>query len=583
MTHSTPQATTATPQTDAPIQPTEQIAHQQEPSFADLNLAKPILEALTKAGYTHPTPIQAQAIPPSLAGRDLLLSAQTGSGKTAAFVLPILHRLASDKSDNKKAIKAVILTPTRELALQVQDSIRTYSDRLRGIFSVPLVGGADYRGQIRALTKGVQIVVATPGRFIDHLQSGRIDLSQLDVLVLDEADRMLDMGFSEDIDTILKATPNTRQTIMSSATWDGAVGKIAEGFTTNPERIAIKVQSAHIDESVYFCDDFSHKNAVLRRLLESGEITQAVIFTSTKLSTERLADDLCGYGYNARYLHGDLPQGKRNRIVSDVKAGKCQFLIATDVAARGIDIATISHVINYDLPRQAEDYVHRIGRSGRAGRSGVAYNLCSIDDKNLLSAINRYLSRTMTISAIEGLEPVKNTGLKSDRYGDTRKKSTKNSRFKGGGKSRFDDRKTDGYRTQRTSDSNPRRTRDDRANRSNDKSFNGNDKSFNASRTGSSFGERATSGRFDNKPYAKKDNGFKDRNFKDNGFKGSNFKESGFKSRAFDSKSFKDKPFKDQKDKSFGDFKSKPKGEFRAKKQPSESVFHTKKRRFGDE
>lgn len=606
-------------------------------TFDTLGLACPILSALKSAGYTTPTPIQAQAIPLAIDGKDLLLSAQTGSGKTAAFVLPILHKLASDTTTDKKApiqTRAVILTPTRELAMQVQDNVRKYANALRGVFSVPLVGGTSYTGQIRALKKGVQIIIATPGRFIDHLNSGRIDLSCVDTLVLDEADRMLDMGFSDDINTIVDAMPDTRQTVMSSATWDGMVGKIAQNYTNNPTKIAIEVESAHIEESVFFCDDFHHKNAILADILNNPEITQAVIFTATKRSTEELAERLNTLGHKSHYLHGDLPQGKRNRIVSDIKSKKAKLLIATDVAARGIDIAGISHVINYDLPRQAEDYVHRIGRSGRAGRSGVAYNLCSIDDKNLLSAINRYLSRTMTISAIEGLEPVKNTGLKSDRYGDTRKKSTKNSRFKGGGKSRFDDRKTDGYRTQRTSDSNPRRTRDtdsqsrfdnknrfktfdsnnqphsdryysrdDRANRSNDKSFNGNDKSFNASRTGSSFGERATSGRFDNKPYAKKDNGFKDRNFKDNGFKdngfkGSNFKESGFKesrfkesgvkesgfkSRAFDSKSFKDKPFKDQKDKSFGDFKSKPKGEFRAKKQPSESVFHTKKRRFGDE
>lgn len=555
-------------------------------TFDTLGLARPILSALKSAGYTTPTPIQAQAIPLAIDGKDLLLSAQTGSGKTAAFVLPILHKLASDTTTDKKApiqTRAVILTPTRELAMQVQDNVRKYANALRGVFSVPLVGGTSYTGQIRALKKGVQIIIATPGRFIDHLNSGRIDLSCVDTLVLDEADRMLDMGFSDDINTIVDAMPDTRQTVMSSATWDGMVGKIAQNYTNNPTKIAIEVESAHIEESVFFCDDFHHKNAILADILNNPEITQAVIFTATKRSTEELAERLNTLGHKSHYLHGDLPQGKRNRIVSDIKSKKAKLLIATDVAARGIDIAGISHVINYDLPRQAEDYVHRIGRSGRAGRSGVAYNLCSIDDKNLLSAINRYLSRTMTISAIEGLEPVKNTGLKSDRYGDTRKKSTKNSRFKGGGKSRFDDRKTDGYRTQRTSDSNPRRTRDDRANRSNDKSFNGNDKSFNASRTGSSFGERATSGRFDNKPYAKKDNGFKDRNFKDNGFKGSNFKESGFKSRAFDSKSFKDKPFKDQKDKSFGDFKSKPKGEFRAKKQPSESVFHTKKRRFGDE
>lgn len=386
-------------------------------TFADLGLAKPILGALQSAGYVYPTPIQAQAIPPSMAGQDLLLSAQTGSGKTAAFVLPILDRLAKSKSQasysnqvkpSPKGVSAVILTPTRELALQVHDSVRRYGGHLKNIFSVVLVGGAPYGGQIRALKKGVQIIVATPGRFIDHLNDGRINLDDLQTLVLDEADRMLDMGFSDAISTILTATPNDRQTIMSSATWDGQVGKIAESFTTNPKRVAIKVESAHIEESVYFCDDFRHKNDILYQVLNNPNIDQAVIFASTKMSTEKLANDLVEKGYKARYLHGDLPQGKRNRIVADVKAGKCQFLVATDVAARGIDIASISHVVNYDLPRQAEDYVHRIGRCGRAGRTGTAINLCSVDDRSQFFAINRYLGREMVVDVLAGLEPKRN-------------------------------------------------------------------------------------------------------------------------------------------------------------------------------
>ena len=378
--------------------------------FSDLGLHKGIIKALTKSGYTTPTPIQAQAIPHALNGRDLLLSAQTGSGKTAAFVLPVLDKM-SRLPKLEKHIHALILTPTRELALQVHDSVRRYGDGMRGMFSVPLVGGAPYGGQLRALRKGVQVIVATPGRLIDHMREGRIDLSGLDMLILDEADRMLDMGFADDIKEILENTPSTRQTVMSSATWDGAVGKIAESFTTNPERVSIKVESAHIDESVYFCDDFNHKNEILLEVLNNPEIKQAVIFTATKLSTEKLADTLNEVGYKARYLHGDLPQGKRNRIVGDMKSGKCDLLIATDVAARGIDISAISHVVNYDLPRQVEDYVHRIGRCGRAGRTGVAVNLCSLDDNKQLANINRYLKRDMTTATIEGLEPRRNFGI----------------------------------------------------------------------------------------------------------------------------------------------------------------------------
>lgn len=375
-------------------------------TFADLDIAKPILTALDRSGYTNPTPIQAQAIPFALAGRDLLLSAQTGSGKTAAFVIPLLDRLSRATSFDKLT-KALILTPTRELAQQVHDSVRTYSHDMRGLFCVPLVGGAPYNGQIRALNKGVQVIVATPGRLLDHIKAGRVDLSNLEVLVLDEADRMLDMGFADDISDILKAAPTNRQTVMCSATWDGPVGKIAASFTKNPERVSIKVESAHIDETVYYCDDFNHKNKILDKIVCQPEMEQIIIFAATKRSTEKLAKQLQDDGHKASFLHGDLPQSKRNRIVQDLRNGKCKILVATDVAARGLDVPALSHVINYDLPRQTEDYVHRIGRCGRAGRTGVAISLCSMDDRPQLNNINRYLNRKMEVSVIEGMEPKK--------------------------------------------------------------------------------------------------------------------------------------------------------------------------------
>ncbi|MES1964708.1 DEAD/DEAH box helicase [Psychrobacter sp. AH5] len=375
-------------------------------TFADLDIAKPILTALDRSGYTNPTPIQAQAIPFALAGRDLLLSAQTGSGKTAAFVIPLLDRLSRATSFDKLT-KALILTPTRELAQQVHDSVRTYSHDMRGLFCVPLVGGAPYNGQIRALNKGVQVIVATPGRLLDHIKAGRVDLSNLEVLVLDEADRMLDMGFADDISDILKAAPTNRQTVMCSATWDGPVGKIAASFTKNPERVSIKVESAHIEETVYYCDDFNHKNKILDKIVCQPEMEQIIIFAATKRSTEKLAKQLQDDGHKASFLHGDLPQSKRNRIVQDLRNGKCKILVATDVAARGLDVPALSHVINYDLPRQTEDYVHRIGRCGRAGRTGVAISLCSMDDRPQLNNINRYLNRKMEVSVIEGMEPKK--------------------------------------------------------------------------------------------------------------------------------------------------------------------------------
>ena len=405
--------------TEATAPPSDD-ANPSENGFTALGLSGSLLKSIVATGYTTPTPIQARAIPAALAGRDLLLSAQTGSGKTAAFVLPILHQLselqAKEKAAEKsasgkrgrqqpKVVQALILTPTRELANQVQDSIRRYGSAMKDLYSVPLVGGAAYSGQIRALKKGVQIIVATPGRLLDHINAQRVNLSDLTMLVLDEADRMLDMGFADDINAILQATPAHRQTIMSSATWDGPVGKIAESFTKDPERINIKVETAHIDEKVYFCDNFDHKNKLLEQLICDPERGQAIIFTATKRSSEEVAERLQQWEHKACYLHGDLPQSKRNRIVSDLRSGKFDIVVATDVAARGLDLPNITHVFNYDLPRQVEDYVHRIGRSGRAGRTGIAINLCSRDDRRQFGNIARYLKRDINEAQVEGLEP----------------------------------------------------------------------------------------------------------------------------------------------------------------------------------
>ena len=433
---------TDTPNTDTNNQAaTTDATDEDQITFAELDIAKPILTALDRSGYTNPTPIQAQAIPFALAGRDLLLSAQTGSGKTAAFVIPVLDRLSRATSFDKLT-KALILTPTRELAQQVHDSVRTYSKDMRGLFCVPLVGGAPYNGQITALKKGVQVIVATPGRLLDHINAGRVDLSSLEILVLDEADRMLDMGFADDISDILRAAPIDRQTIMCSATWDGPVGKIAASFTKNPERVSIKVESAHIEEKVYYCDDFDHKNRLLDKIVCQQDMEQIIIFAATKRSTEKLAKQLQEAGHKASFLHGDLPQSKRNRIVQDLRNGKVKILVATDVAARGLDIPAILHVINYDLPRQTEDYVHRIGRCGRAGRTGIAISLCSMDDRPQLNAINRYLDRKMEVSVIEGMEP-KKTYVPSENKGNGRGRGR--GRSSGGGNGQGRGRAGGGY------------------------------------------------------------------------------------------------------------------------------------------
>lgn len=493
-------------------------------AFELLGLAPVLLKSIAATGYTTPTPIQAQAIPAAMNGRDLLLSAQTGSGKTAAFVLPILHNLDQDtqtgKKNNTPKVKALILTPTRELAHQVGDSIRKYGSSMRGLFSVPLVGGAAYSGQIRALKKGVQIIVATPGRLLDHINAGRVDLSQLEMLVLDEADRMLDMGFADDIEAILKATPANRQTIMSSATWDGPVGKIAESFTDNPERISIKVETAHIDESVYFCDNFDHKNKLMEQLLCDPERGQAIVFTATKRSSEELAERLQEWGHKACYLHGDLPQSKRNRIVADLRSGKYDIVVATDVAARGLDLPNITHVFNYDLPRQVEDYVHRIGRSGRAGRTGIAINLCSRDDRRQFGNIMRYLKRDIQESTVEGLEPrfvEKFDGRGRDGQNRGRGRSGERGGNRFGGRSdsrsgnRFDSRSDNrGDKPRFSRDDRPQRGRDERdGNRDNRSSDSRHDNRFERSASSNDrfkadkprFGDNQ---RFDDKPFAKK-------------------------------------------------------------------------------
>ena len=376
--------------------------------FSSLGLGQEIVSALIEQGYENPTPIQAAAIPKALAGHDLLAAAQTGTGKTAAFMLPSLERLkrfaTASTSPAMHPVRMLVLTPTRELADQIDQNTAAYIKNLPLRHTV-LFGGMNMDKQTADLRAGCEIVVATVGRLLDHVQQKNIRLDKVEIVVLDEADRMLDMGFADDLGAIIDALPENRQTIMSSATWDGAVGKIAARYTREPERISIKVESAHIEEKVYFCDDQGHKNRILEHLVTDPDMGQTIIFAATKRSSEEIADSLRDNGHRARFLHGDLPQVKRNRIVEDLRKGKCDILVATDVAARGIDIPAISHVINYDLPRQVEDYVHRIGRSGRAGRSGVAINLCSLADRSQLSAITRYLERKIDEHRIEGMEP----------------------------------------------------------------------------------------------------------------------------------------------------------------------------------
>ena len=377
-------------------------------NFSELGLNPLILKAVEATGYTVPTDVQAQAVPAALAGADLLVSAQTGSGKTAAFMLPSLSRIAEPSTVKGYGPRVLVLTPTRELAMQVEKAAATYGRELRKLRTVSLVGGAPYGPQLKQLSQAVDIVVATPGRLMDHMERGKIDFDRLEVLILDEADRMLDMGFIDDIQMIVARTPKTRQTLLFSATLDGVVGKLARELTRDAQRIEVARKEdpeAKIDQKLHFFDDSMHKMRLLDALVRDTAIQQAVVFTATKAGAEELTDELRDRGFLAEALHGDMPQHKRTRTLDRVRNGRVQFLVATDVAARGIDVAGISHVINYDPPRQAEDYVHRIGRTGRAGRSGIAVTLVGFKERHLVRNIERYTGQNIEVATIPGLEP----------------------------------------------------------------------------------------------------------------------------------------------------------------------------------
>ena len=426
--------------------------------FADLNLDKNILSAVRSEGYESPTPIQAQAIPFALDGRDIMASAQTGSGKTAAFLLPTLQKLTKRREKPGKGPRALVLTPTRELAAQVEKNALAYAKNMRWFRTVSIVGGASFGYQTRALSKPVDLIVATPGRLMDLMQSGKVDFDRLEVLILDEADRMLDMGFIDDIETIVEATPTDRQTLLFSATWDGAVGKLARKLTKNPEIIEVERvdDQGKIEEQLLYCDDMRHKNRLLDHILRDANIDQCVIFTSTKAMTEVIADELYEKGFAANCLHGDMPQGWRNRTLMDLRKGRCKILVATDVAARGIDVPTITHVINYDLPKQAEDYVHRIGRTGRAGRTGIAITFAEVNEYVKVHKIEKYISRKLPELTIEGMEPTrkrKSAGGKpkgKGGWGDCKSgvwRGDKKPAKEGfGGKSRGEGHKKDGFK-----------------------------------------------------------------------------------------------------------------------------------------
>ena len=375
-------------------------------SFDHLGLAPELLRAVAQQGYTEPTPVQTEAIPLVLAGRDVLAGAQTGTGKTAAFVLPMLQLLHASRPSGPRAIRALILTPTRELALQVEESVRTYGVA-NPIRSTTIYGGVGFDPQVRALRAGPEIVVATPGRLLDHLGQRTIDLSRVEILVLDEADRMLDMGFIRDIRKILAVLPPRRQNLLFSATFSDEIRRLADGLLDDPASVQVTPRNTPTElvTQVVHMVDRDRKRELLSHLITTGRIDQALVFTRTKHGANRLAQQLERDGILATAIHGNKSQPQRVRALADFKAGRFKVLVATEVAARGLDIEALPHVVNFELPMVPEDYVHRIGRTGRAGVDGDAISLVCVDELKLLNDIERVLGRGIPRETIPGFEP----------------------------------------------------------------------------------------------------------------------------------------------------------------------------------
>jgi ATP-dependent RNA helicase RhlE len=376
-------------------------------TFQSLGLMAELLRAVSDEGYTTPTPIQQQAIPPILEGRDIFASAQTGTGKTAGFTLPLLQRLsATRRSKEGRAPRALILVPTRELAVQVSESVNTYGKYLP-LKPAVVYGGVSMGPQTQALRRGVDIVVATPGRLLDHVAQKTVDLGQIEILVLDECDRMLDMGFIHDIRKILAKLPSSRQTLMFSATFSPVIRQLASTLLDDPVQIEVAPRNTAAEqvEQVVHPVDRDRKRELLSYLIGFNNWKQVLVFTRTKHGANRLAEQLSKDGLKTAAIHGNKTQAARTRALSDFKQGKVRVLVATDVASRGLDIDQLPHVVNFELPNVPEDYVHRIGRTGRAGNAGRAVSLVSRDENALLKDIEKLLKRQLTRDVIAGYEP----------------------------------------------------------------------------------------------------------------------------------------------------------------------------------
>ncbi len=379
------------------------------PSFHDLALSEPVLKAVESAGYETPSPIQAQIIPFMLDGRDVLGQAQTGTGKTAAFALPILSNIDLSQKDPQ----VLVLAPTRELAIQVAEAFQSYASKLNGFHVLPIYGGQDYSIQLRQLRRGAHVVVGTPGRVMDHMRKGTLKLNKLKTLVLDEADEMLRMGFIDDVEWILEQIPEQRQIALFSATMPSIIRKIAQKYLSNPEQVTIKVKTQTADNirQRYWMVSGTHKLDALTRILEAEEFDGMIIFVRTKTATIELAEKLEARGHSAAAINGDMSQQLRERSINNLKNSKLDILVATDVAARGLDVDRITHVVNYDIPYDTESYIHRIGRTGRAGRSGDAILFVSPRERRLLGNIERATKKKVEEMQLPSTEYINNARI----------------------------------------------------------------------------------------------------------------------------------------------------------------------------
>ena len=375
--------------------------------FSDLHLSAPLLKAVSEEGYTHPTPVQEKAIPAILQGRDILAGAQTGTGKTAGFTLPILELLSKQpRIKGKNPIRVLILTPTRELAAQVGESVKTYGKYLP-FKSTVIFGGVGINPQIQALRNGVDILIATPGRLLDHVSQGTLDLKHIDIFVLDEADRMLDMGFIKDIRRVISILPAKRQNLLFSATYSDDIKKLCESILRNPAivEVARRNTSSELVNQRVIIVDCKRKTALLGELIKKHRWEQILVFTRTKHHANKVSDYLNKIGISASAIHGNKSQGARTKALADFKAGSITVLAATDIAARGLDIDQLPHVINLELPNISEDYVHRIGRTGRAGNNGEAISLVCVDEFEYLKGIEKLINKKFEREIIDGFEP----------------------------------------------------------------------------------------------------------------------------------------------------------------------------------